>query len=189
MKPVQKGIARRWVWLVTVAAALGCEARATLDPVVTGGAPREGADASAAGGGEDAGTDAGPPVPTAVLVQEVMRRWNLVVDDGSWTIDFHWRQVNQFPHPTFKFGTAEAYGQFASVLLAFFERDDDFDFLARNHLFEIELRADTLSGQGGVVTSFEALADYFSSSTAFGDIAPDVRDRLAQLAQRIHQLG
>jgi hypothetical protein len=108
------------------------------------------------------------------------------VDSSHATLDFHWQEVDEFPHPTFKGGTAQAYGQFASILLAFLQ--GNFDFLAQNHLFTMELRDNTTSGQGGVVTSFEQLADSFSSSNAFGDITPDVHDGLVQVAQRIHQL-
>jgi hypothetical protein len=169
----------KWlVLLVTVWQPLACDGR---DPL---GDQRTTAPASASQGMMNGGTGA---VSTATLQEEVMSRWNATVDAGAWTIDFHWSQWNNFPHPTFKGGTAEAYGQFAEVLLAFFQRGDDFDFLAQNHLFTVEIRADTLSDQGDVVTSFEQLADTFSSSTAFGDITPDVSSALAQIAQRIRQ--
>jgi hypothetical protein len=178
----------RLVLLVAVSGALGCEARALMrgDPAAaTPGTPTAGTDAMA-----PVGVDAGAPSGTdPALVQEMMRRWNATVDSGTWAIDFHWSQVDEFPHPTFKGGTAEAYGQFAAVLLAFFQRADDFDFLAQNHLFTMQLRDDTASGVGDLVTSFAELADYFSSTSAFGDIPPDVRSGLAQVAQQIHAAG
>jgi hypothetical protein len=191
MKNMGNTIAAGLFLLVTVSGGLGCETRALTgggDPTSAATTPAEGtpavggADAAMAATASDAAT-----VPSPALVQEVMRRWNAAVDSGTATIDFHWSQVNEFPHPTFKGGTPEAYGQFAAVLLAFFQQGDDFDFLAANHLFTMEVRDDTVSGVGDEVTSFEALADSFSSPTAFGDIAPDVHDGLVQVAARIHQ--
>jgi len=187
-------IATGFVLLATVSGALACETHTPLSgetpvttPASSSNMPMVGADA-AIPVGANPGTGGAPGDPSAVVVQDAMRRWNLAADSTPTAIDFHWQQVDEFPHPTFKGGSAAAYGQFASVLLAFFQSGDDFDFLAQNHLFTMEIRDDTLSGQGGVVTSFEQLADTFSSSTAFGDITRDVHDGLAQIAQRIHEM-
>ena len=130
-------------------------------------------------------SDAGAPVvDRAALEKETMARWNAVADGLTTSINFHWDVFDQFPHPTYKGGTAEGYGQFAEVLAAFFERDDNFDFLARNELFETPLLYIFPSGQEGLRTSFEELAIYFSSDTAFGDIAPETRVRLQATAAR-----
>jgi len=133
-------------------------------------------------------SDAGAPVvDRAALEKELMARWNAAADGLTTSLNFHWDVFDQFPHPTYKGGTAEGYGEFAEVLAAFFERDDNFDFLARNELFQTPLRYIFPSGQDGLGTSFEKLADYFSSDTAFGDIAPETRVRLQADAARIHE--
>lgn len=133
-------------------------------------------------------SDAGAPVvDRAALEKETMARWNAVADGRTASINFHWDVFNQFPHPTYKGGTAEGYGEFAEVLAGFFERDDNFDFLARNALFQTPLRYIFPSGQDGLDTSFEKLAIYFSSDTAFGDIAPETRARLQADAARIRE--
>lgn len=191
-------IATGLVVLATVSGTLACETQAPLGnngPVASSGSggsmtPVGGAAGSNPGMsvGANPGTGGAPGAspPSSAVVQELMSRWNLAVDGSNATLDFHWRELDEFPHPTFKGGTAQAYGQFASILLVFLQ--SNFDFLAQNHLFTMELRDNTTSGQGDVVTSFEQLADSFSSSTAFGDITPDVHDGLVQVDQRIHQL-
>jgi hypothetical protein len=50
---------------------------------------------------------------------ELMRRWNVAVDAGTQTLDFHWRDVADFPHPTFRRGTPLAYNEFSDVLTRF----------------------------------------------------------------------
>lgn len=190
-----RAIATSLVLLATVSGTLACEMLTPLPgdgPTVSPGSNAPMTGAGGANPGMSVGADSGtggasassPPSPA--VMQELMSRWNLAVDASNATIDFHWQYVNEFPHPTFKGGTAQAYGQFASILLAFLQ--SNFDFLAQNHLFTIELHDDTVSGQGGVVTSLEQLADSFSASNAFGDITPNVHDGLVQTAQRIHQL-
>jgi hypothetical protein len=129
----------------------------------------------------------GPVVDRATLEKQIMARWNAVADGGTSSINFHWDVFEQFPHPTYKGGTAEGYGEFAEVLAAFFERDDNFDFLERNELFETPLLYVFPSGQEGLRTSFEELAIYFSSDTAFGDIASATRVRLQTAAARIRE--
>jgi hypothetical protein len=52
------------------------------------------------------------------------------------------------PHPTFKGGSVEAYHQFALVLVAFYERGDNFAYLAQNHLFNYPLSSH------GLITTF-----------------------------------
>ena len=190
-----RAVATGFILLATVTGTPACEMLTPLHgdgPTVSSGGNTPVTGAGGASPGASVGADSGaggapansPPSPA--VIQEMMSRWNVAVDASNATIDFHWQYVREFPHPTFKGGSAEAYGQFASILLAFLQ--SNFDFLAQNHLFTIELDDDTVSGQGGVVTSFEKLADSFSASNAFGDITPDVHDGLVQMAQRIHQL-
>jgi hypothetical protein len=132
-------------------------------------------------------SDVGPGVttPAVALEQQMMARWNAVADGRTSSINFHWSAFDRFPHPTFKFGTAEAYGEFAEVLAGFCERDDNFDFLARNDLFEMRVRNALQSGQIGIDTSFEELLLYFSSDRALGDIAIQTRSRLQAFADRL----
>ena len=115
--------------------------------------------------------------------QDLMNRWNAAADVAATAIDFHWPAYDQFPHPTFKFGTEEAYQQFAEVLLLFFQRD--FDFLAQNHLFQTRLRNVFSSGQVGLDTTFQELATDFSSSTAFGNIPDATRQELKGFLDRM----
>jgi len=129
----------------------------------------------------------GPVVDRATLENQIMARWNVVADGRTSSINFHWGVFDQFPHPTYKGGTAEGYGEFAEVLAGFFERDDNFDFLERNELSETPLLYVFPSGQEGLRTSFEELAIYFSSDMAFGDIAPETRARLQAAAERIRE--
>jgi hypothetical protein len=129
----------------------------------------------------------GPVVDRATLENQSMARWNAVADGRTSSVNFHWDVFDKFPHPTYKGGTAEAYGEFAEVLAGFFERDDNFDFLERNELFETPLLYVFPSGQEGLRTSFEELANYFSSGTAFGDVAPETRARLRTVAERIRE--
>jgi hypothetical protein len=119
------------------------------------------------------------------LENDIVSRWNAVADGRTSNINFHWGAFDQFPHPTFKFGTAEAYGEFAEVLAGFFERDDNFEFLADNELFEVRLRNVFHSGQIGIDTSFEELAIYFSSNPASAYIAVQTGARLQMFAERI----
>ena len=73
-------------------------------------------------------------------------------------VTFHWDAFDQFPHPTYKGGTAEESGAFAEVLAAFFERGDNFDFLARMSFLRPRFLYIFPSGQEGLRTSFEELA-------------------------------
>jgi hypothetical protein len=144
------------------------------------------------------GADAAPPppvdasptaTPPVQVQQELMDRWNAVVDQQPpGDFDFHWRAYDQFPHPTFKGGSAEAYRAFAVALLAFLEARDDFDFLARNHLFRTPLVAATVSGQGNAVTTFAALAASLSSPDSFATVPEETRAPLAAYSAKIEAL-
>ena len=147
--------------------------------IVCGGAPI-GAGSSDVGAGSTS-TD----VDRVSLENDIMSRWNAVADGRTSSINFHWGAFEQFPHPTFKFGTAEAYGEFAEVLAGFLERDDNFDFLVDNELFELRLRNVFQSNRIGIDTSFEELAIYFSSTPASSYIAVQTGARLQTFAERI----
>jgi hypothetical protein len=110
--------------------------------------------------------------------QALMARWNAAADAAGTSIDFEWTNVDQFPHPTYKGGTPQAYQQFAAVLLLFFQRGDDFSFLAQNHLFQAPLRYIFPNGQIGIDTTFQKLAMDFSSSTGIGNIPDATRQAI-----------
>ena len=137
---------------------------------------------TAGGAAVDASTQGAPSsacdLPPAVL-QSLLNRWNQADKALVLAIDFRWSPCDQFPHPTFKFGTEEAYGEFATVLLLFFEQGDDFAFLADNHLFGVPLLYVFPSGNIGMNTTFRKLAADFSSPTGFGNQSQATRQALA----------
>jgi len=131
---------------------------------------------------------AGAELPSDVEIevrQDLMDRWNAAVTAGDSAIDLHWAAFDQFPHPTYKGGSAEAYRAFAAVLLVFFQAGDNFDFLTRNRLFTLHLTYVFPSGASGLDTTFQALATNFAAPDGFGDIPLDVRNALQGIAEQI----
>jgi hypothetical protein len=166
---------------VGMTAGLGCGERPPLD-------------------GDVAGTPAGQSTTTTTtttntssdpadmqqLDADLLMRWNAAADTiATPGYDFHWRDFDEFPHPTYQLGTAEGYGDFSEVLLAFLQAGDNFDFMARNHLFGITLHDIFASGQDGLGMTFEALVDYFGSPTAFGNIKDSTRAAIAAYGDKI----
>jgi hypothetical protein len=136
-------------------------------------------------GGAEPQNQAGAPVSAEVQV-DLMARWNAVaqgVTVESW--NFMWDRFADFPHPTFKGGSAEAYQAFAKVLLAFFGDGDNFDFLARNRLFKLHLIYVFPSGQTGLDTNFEDLAVFLSNSDGFPNLPAETRGALVAYVDRI----
>jgi hypothetical protein len=167
----------------------GCEGR---DPIAdpdpgAGSGPSSGSGSGQPGGNGSAGggSSATTGVDTAGVQQELLARWNAAAGASGVAIDFRWPAFDQFPHPTFKGGTAEAYQEFAVVLLTFFRQGDDFDFLARNNLFMLTLSDVFPSGQHGIDTSFLKLAISFSSPDSFGNIPADAQAALKEFADRM----
>ena len=115
-----------------------------------------------------------------------MARWNATATAGDTAFDFRWATFNQFPHPTFKGGSADAYRAFAVVLLGFFQARDNFDFLTRNQLFTLHLTYVFPNGAIGFDTSFQALATAFAAPDGFGAIPLEVRQALHWFADRMH---
>src|SRR4029077_4441455 len=142
--------------VVACAAAFGCEAR----PLIGEPSPPVGPDTTT----PTITTAPTAPVDTQEIQQSLMARWNAVASAPVDGFDFRWTTFNQFPHPTFKGGTAEAYQAFAKMLLAFFDHGDNFDFLTRNRLFHLHLIYVLPSGQIGLDTNFEASAMYLTGS-------------------------
>jgi len=87
-------------------------------------------------------TDSSSSTVSAEFQAGLMSRWNAVAKGikTSQGLDFDWKTFDQFPHPTFKGGDADAYERFAEILVAFYEAGDNFDYLAKNHLLDATLR-------------------------------------------------
>ncbi len=100
------------------------------------------------------------------LKADLLSRWSAVADGVTVQSfgNFHWGNFDQFPHPTFKGGSAEAYQAFAGLLVAFYEHGDNFDFLTNNRLFRISLHYVTASGQPGSEWTFEGLTSQFANN-------------------------
>jgi hypothetical protein len=115
--------------------------------------------------------------------QELMARWNAAADGVTVTGfgDFKWTAVDRFPHPTFKGGSVEAYNQFALVLVAFYEQGDNFDYLARNHLFHHPLSSN------GLVTSFADLTALLLASDL--GLPAETRQKLVDFDARIQAVA
>lgn len=137
---------------------------------------------SASGGASGSATSA----DTAAVEQELMVRWNQAARSVVTTYKFLWNAFDQFPHPTYQGGSAAAYGEFAEVLLAFFQLGDDFDFLARNCLLRAPLYYAMANGDHGQDWTFEGLAAYFASGV-YGNTPQDTRLALAAFSARIEQ--
>ena len=123
---------------------------------------------------------------TAAVEQELKVRWNQAARSVPTTYTFSWNAFDQFPHPTYKGGSAAAYGEFAQVLLAFFQLGDDFDFLAQNCLLRAPLYSTMANGDHGQGWTFEGLAAYFASGV-YGNTPEATRLALAAFSARIQQ--
>jgi hypothetical protein len=165
---------------VACGAAFGCEARPLIgepSPPVGPGTPTPTT--------TDTTSPTTTPVDTQEVQQSLLARWNAVASTPVDGFDFGWTTFNQFPHPTFKGGTAEAYQAFAKVLLAFFDSGDNFDFLTRNRVFELHLINVLPSGQNGLDTNFKALAAYLTNSDGFPNVPAETRSALVAYVDRI----
>ena len=126
---------------------------------------------------------------------EVMKRWNAVAETmpadltnakpGFGVVKYTWGQADQFPHPTYKGGSAEAYAGFGRVLLAFLQNEENFKYLADNQLFTAELRYVFPSGQVTNLGMFAKLAEQFSAPDALGKLDDDSRKALKAISDRI----
>ena len=116
-----------------------------------------------------------------------MSRWNAVAQGvtlpafGSGTFDFLWAPFDDFPHPTFRGGSAEAYRAFAGLLLQFLQAADNFDYLAVNQLFAVELHAAL-----GLVTTFAALAAQLSAPDSWFGLDEATRLALRVFSERMN---
>ncbi len=120
---------------------------------------------------------------------EAMKRWNKSVGGigaqvpNFGQIDFSW-EADKFPHPTFKGGSAEAYGAFAGAFLTFLQNEENFNYLAKNNLFEAELRYGFPNGQT-TKWNFLQLAEQLSAPNAHGNHDEATRKALKTLAEKM----
>jgi hypothetical protein len=137
-------------------------------------------------GGCGAAENPGTQTASVAEQKDLMTRWNEVAD-GITTSDgfnFHWEPFDQFPHPTYRLGTAEAYGLFAKILVSFYEKNDNFDYLTSHHLFRARIYDVFPSGQVGVDTNFEQLTNLLVDS-AWTSIDTDTHQKLVDFAAKI----
>jgi hypothetical protein len=126
------------------------------------------------------------PKPTAEkAMAEAMARWNkaaegVTVAGPIGKVGFTW-EADRFPHPTFKGGSAEAYGAFARVLVKFLDGKDNFEFLADSNLIAAPLRY----GDMKVDWTFGKLISQLAEPKAHGDHDEATRKALKAYAQKI----
>lgn len=153
------------IWLVVLSSVVGCYGNNSL--------------------GEEKDTTV---VSSPEVQQELMDRWNLSVGampPGSGDWDFHWTEFKLFPHPTFvAYGEEAGYADFARILLAFLENDENFDYLSRNHLFDASLIYEFPSGDYRVYT-FQEFVDFFVDE-GWG-VDAETRQGLAVVSARIDE--
>jgi hypothetical protein len=122
-----------------------------------------------------------PPLSGPDAQRALLERWNAAVDATPSPFDFHWTGLNNFPFPTYKGGSAEAYRAFADVLIAFFQSGDNFDFLVRNHLLDAPVLVAL-----GISTSFEGLTDdYARGKYAFAMFSDYTRQALIDIHDKV----
>jgi len=122
---------------------------------------------------------------SAEVQQDLMARWNAVAEGvtvESW--DFHWKRFADFPHPTFKGGSDEAYTAFANILVAFYEKDDTFGYLESNKLFDMTLQVSYADEKVAFETSFAKLTDLVVMSD-LPNLSADARAKLKDFDDRI----
>lgn len=123
-------------------------------------------------------------VPDSVM-RELRGRWNeaaagVTAIGPVGVVDFRW-DGDRFPHPTFKGGSAEAYGAFARVLVTFLSEPGTFEFLATNNLFTAPLRY----GDMKVDWTLGKLIDLLAGPMAHGDHDGDTRNSLRTFRDKI----
>jgi hypothetical protein len=137
------------------------------------------------GGCDDPKSKADPELTPEKAVAEAAVRWNKAAEGVTATgpigdVGFTW-EANRFPHPTFKGGSAEAYGGFARILVKFLDEKGNFEFLAENDLFTAPLRY----GDMKVDWTFGRLISDLSQPKAHGDHDEATRKALRGYADRI----
>ncbi len=120
---------------------------------------------------------------------KMMARWNGIVQthpssfDAQWPFD--WTRWNQFPHPTYKGGSLEAYQRFAQLLLAYLGESDIFVYLQQHQGFYIRLLYVFDSGSVGMDTSLRELVSFFAEKGQNFGIDAESLARFADYAAQI----
>jgi hypothetical protein len=127
-----------------------------------------------------------PDAATTAALKDTNRRalisrWNAAVDAVHASNYFRWSSIDQFPHSTYMGGTAQAYEQFAAILLKFLQVH--FDFLASESLLQTRLLY-VLPTDTDVFGTFQELATQMAK-TSVGDIPAQTREQLAGFAHRM----
>jgi hypothetical protein len=114
---------------------------------------------------------------------ELMSRWNAAAGDTmvQGFGNFQWTVFNQFPHPTYKGGSQEAYTRFAEVMVRFF--DANWDYLVQNKLFTFPLTASL-----GLMTTFEDLTNMLLTSDLV-QLSADNRQKLQDDAAKMQAMA
>lgn len=125
----------------------------------------------------------------SAFAQNMMERWNSQADGvfipfpwGEGNFNLLWDEINNFPYPTYKGGSYEAYQKFAEVFADFFEAEGNFDYMKEHNLLTYRLIHQFRSGQIGMDTTFKFLASDFSTS---GFVSEDVRARIKAISEKI----
>jgi hypothetical protein len=131
-----------------------------------------------------------PKLTPEKAMAEALTRWNKAAEGVTATgpigkVNFTWA-ADQFPHPTFKGGSAEAYGAFARVLVKFLDAKGNFEFLAENNLFSAPLKYTLAGGNDAKVDwTFAKLIAQLAEPKAHGDHDDATRKALKGYADKI----
>ena len=84
------------------------------------------------------------PAPIATIEDNLLARWNASADKISHhpELEFHWRELAKFPHPTYRTGSRDAYNKSAELLARFYSAGDNLEFLKRHHLLDRRFTTD-----------------------------------------------
>jgi hypothetical protein len=132
----------------------------------------------------------GPKLTPEKAMAEAMVRWNKAAEGVTATgpvgkVGFTW-EADRFPHPTFKGGSAEAYGAFARILVKFLDEKGNFEFLAENNLFSAPLKYMFPGGKDAKVDwTFAKLISQLAEPKALGDHNEATRMALKGYAEKI----
>jgi hypothetical protein len=133
-------------------------------------------------------------VEPAKPLTEARVRWNKLAEGVTavsplGAVGFIWDE-NVFPHPTFKGGSENAYGTFAGLLLNFLDAKGNFDYLAKNNLFDTPLRYAPPGGKEFKVDwTLRKLINSLGEDSAYGDHNEAVRKGLKAHAKKIAELA
>jgi hypothetical protein len=139
---------------------------------------------------DDPKPKADPKLTPEKAMAEAMARWNKAAEGVTATgpigkVGFTW-EADQFPHPTFKGGSAEAYGAFARVLVKFLDEKGNFEFLAENNLLSAPLKYVYAGGKDAKVDwTLAKLVTQLAEPKAHGDHDEATRKALKGYADKI----